>query len=144
MSQSYPTPYPSRIFLDSSANLAVADRTDENHNAARSIYQNIVQFKPQIFTTNFITDESYTLILSNLGRQAAVEYLDRLYASSFSIVRISPSDERRAEELLRQFQDKNFSYTDASSFVVMDRLHITHAFAFDRNFAQYGKVVLAP
>ena len=144
MSQSHPTHNPSRVFLDSSANLALLDSTDANHQAARSIQQKLIQFRPQIFTTNFITDESYTLILANLGRDAAIAYLDRLYASSFTVARVSPTDERRAEELLRQYNDKQFSYTDATSFVVMDRLHLTYAFTFDRDFEQYGKIVLTP
>ena len=144
MSQSHPPHHPSRVFLDSSANLALLDSTDANHQIARSIQQKLIQLRPQIFTTNFITDESYTLILANLGRDAAIAYLDRLYASSFTVVRVSPADERRAEALLRQYQDKQFSYTDATSFVVMDRLHLTYAFTFDRDFEQYGKIVLTP
>jgi predicted nucleic acid-binding protein len=34
--------------------------------------------------------------------------------------------------------------TDAISFAVMERLHITRVFAFDRHFAQYGFTVLVP
>ena len=32
----------------------------------------------------------------------------------------------------------------ATSFSVMERLGIQHAFTFDRNFAQYGWTVLVP
>ena len=34
--------------------------------------------------------------------------------------------------------------TDATSFVVMERLRISSAFTFDRNFAQYGFTPLQP
>lgn len=47
-------------------------------------------------------------------------------------------------ELLRiaHYDDKDFSLTDATSFAVMERLHIPHAFTFDRDFTQYGLTVL--
>ncbi len=40
--------------------------------------------------------------------------------------------------------DKRFSYTDASSFAVMERLGIGTAFGFDRDFAQYGFRLIGP
>lgn len=34
--------------------------------------------------------------------------------------------------------DKDFSFTDALSFAVMERLRIRTAFSLDRHFAQFG------
>ena len=50
----------------------------------------------------------------------------------------------RAREIIRQYEDKSFSLTDATSFAVMERLRISYAFTFDRNFAQYGFTILTP
>ena len=52
-------------------------------------------------------------------------------------------DERRALAILRQYQDKMFSFTDATSFAVMERLNTQHAFSFDADFRQYGWIVLS-
>ncbi len=43
-----------------------------------------------------------------------------------------------AQGLIVRYHDKTFSLTDALSFVVMERLDISHAFSFDHNFRQYG------
>ncbi len=40
--------------------------------------------------------------------------------------------------LFRKFRDKDFSYTDCTSFAVMERLRLRTAFAFDRRFAAMG------
>ncbi len=47
-------------------------------------------------------------------------------------------------ETFRQFSDKGRSFTDCSSKVVMERLGITQAFAFDQHFRQFGSVTVVP
>jgi predicted nucleic acid-binding protein len=97
------------------------------------------------FTSNFLTDETYTLLLVRLGYRFAIRYLEELRASSITVVRITSVDEERAEEILRQYADKSFSYTDATSFAIIERLRLDAAFTFDRNFTEFGRIrVLTP
>jgi len=58
------------------------------------------------------------------------------------ILRVRASDEERAKQILFQYDDKDFSFADAISFAMMERLDIRLAFTFDRDFAQYGFTVL--
>jgi len=44
----------------------------------------------------------------------------------------------RAWDVFVKYSDKDFSFTDCTSFVVMRELGITDAFAFDDHFAQMG------
>ncbi|MBI4321167.1 MAG: PIN domain-containing protein [Chloroflexi bacterium] len=104
----------------------------------------LAQARYRPFTTNAVVFEAYSLILSALGRDYALNFLARLETGSTSIVRVRASDEERAKEILRKYHDKEFSYVDALSFAVMGRLRIPVAFAFDRHFAQYGLTVLSP
>ena len=48
------------------------------------------------------------------------------------------ADEKRAKEIIARYKDKTFSYTDATSFALMERLGLEAAFAFDAHFRQYG------
>lgn len=47
-------------------------------------------------------------------------------------------DEEWAKEILFRYEDRNFSFADAVSFVVMERLGIQYAFTFDHHFVQDG------
>lgn len=62
--------------------------------------------------------------------------------SATVVVRVRASDEERARRIIFRYTDKDFSFADAVSFAVMERLQISHAFTFDRHFAQYGFTVL--
>jgi len=57
---------------------------------------------------------------------------------------VSAEDEEKAFEILKQHGDKGFSFTDATSFTVMERLGLTNAFAFDEHFSQYGRFAVLP
>ena len=52
------------------------------------------------------------------------------------MVHVTRRDEARAVALLRAQADKSYSLCDALSFVVMERLRIGDAIAFDRHFRQ--------
>ena len=96
----------------------------------------------RMVTSNYVMAESHALILRRSNRQIALAFLDNLLSSNVRILRLEPEEELLAIDLLRQFADKDFSFTDATSFVLMDRLRIHDAFAFDEDFARYGFTLL--
>ncbi len=129
-----------RVFVDTSAYYAFADVTEEKHAAAQAAAQRFYREGVEFSTTNFIAAEMYALVLTRVGRATAIRVLDRLYASGTRIVRATEGDETRAREILRRNQDKDYSYVDAISFAIMQRLHIRLAWAYDQHFAQFGFV----
>jgi len=46
----------------------------------------------------------------------------------------------KAKQIIVGYRDKEFSYCDATSFAVMERLRICHVMAFDPHLMQYGKL----
>ena len=132
-----------RVFVDTSALYAPLDESDSNHRPAISIMTRLAAEPSQLLTTNWILAEAHALTLSRLGRHAALQFLEAVDTSSTRLIRVTAADEERARAILRQYDDKDFSLTDASSFAVMERLRMSEAFSFDRNFSQYGLTVLA-
>jgi uncharacterized protein len=134
-----------RVFVDTSAYFALADRRSGAHDSAQAIGRQLIALRWRLFTTNFVLAETHALVLSRINRGIALQVLLAIDSSTTTVVRVSTRDERRAREILAQYDDKDFSLTDAVSFGVMERLHITHAFSFDADFSQYGFTrVIAP
>ena len=131
-----------RAFIDSSAYLALLDVDDANHAAALLILHWLASNRYRLYTTNALFIECHALILSSLGRHVAARFLQDVDAGKTVIVRVRASDEARAKSIVYRYDDKDFSFNDALSFVVMERLGINYAFIFDHDFAQYGLSVL--
>lgn len=86
--------------------------------------------------------EGHALILSVLGNRQASQFLQEIDWGSTTVIRVRQTAEERAKQILYRYTDKNFSFNDAISFVVMERLDISSAFSFDQDFAQYGFAAL--
>jgi predicted nucleic acid-binding protein len=134
--------YPRRILIDTSAYFALTNRRDVSHPFALAVRDQLVAERWHLFTTNFLLAETHALLLARLGRWVAARVLESIYQSTATVVRVSVGDERRARQIIAEYADKDFSFTDATSFAVMERLQIGTAFSFDRNFIQYGFQVL--
>ena len=121
-----------RLFVDTGAWYALIDRNDPDHkNAADFFWRN----KTPLITTNFIFDETVTLLRSRLGWAVAADFGKKLRDSGFvSLVVVKDIDEEKAWEIFLKFKDKDFSYTDCTSFALMQRLQIDTAFSFDSHF----------
>jgi predicted nucleic acid-binding protein len=84
----------------------------------------LAEARSHLFTSNFNLDEAYTLILGRLGYHFAFTFLTQLTSSPTTVIRVTEGDEARAQEILKTYDDKRFSYTDATTFALMDRLNI--------------------
>jgi predicted nucleic acid-binding protein len=131
---------PRRIFIDSSAFLALEDESDEHHEEAmRFRDQELLPGNYQLITTSYILDETLTLIRNRLGIPASIDFSKKIRKSRIVMVlAVSKEVEEKALDLFEKYDDKNFSFTDCISFVVMQDLRIQEAFAFDDHFVQMG------
>jgi len=134
---------PRRVFVDTSAYYASADPRDVDTAATREILRELVSRQVELITTNFVVAELHALLIARGSRDVARRSLSAFYRSRLTtVIRATEDDEQRALAIILQYEDKDFSFTDAISFAVMERLGISHAFSLDRHFAQYGWVML--
>ena len=129
-----------QVLVDTSAIYALVDRNDTYHRKAVTILRSLARRGLSPLLTNFILAEAHALLLSRLGAEMAREWLLR---QVWPVEAVTSPDEEKAKEIIRRYVDKTFSYTDATSFAVMERLGLKEAFAFDPHFRQYGLTLLA-
>lgn len=131
------------LFVDSSAWYALADREDVYHDRAAACLTDALSAYARLVTTNHVVGESYTLIRMRLGHAAAQQFLRSLEQShKVELVFVAQDQEEAAFVLLRRHADQEFSFVDATSFVVMKALGIRDAFTFDHHFATLGFAML--
>src|SRR5215211_3988904 len=95
-----------RSFVDTAGYYALADGDDTNHVAARAILAQLHTQRWRLVTTNFVLAETHALILHRLGRAAALRVLTDIRTSpSTQLVRVTVTDETRAEAILTQYTD---------------------------------------
>lgn len=127
------------MFVDTGAFVALRNRAEREHGAAREALAALVADRAQLLTSNYVFSETYTALLVRAGREEAIRWGQRFCSgAAIELVRIDESLEERAWSILESHADKLWSHVDATSFALMEREGITEAFAFDHHFAQRG------
>jgi len=131
------------IFVDSGAWYALMDATDPNHAAALAGFRDLARGRlGRLVTSDYVLAESYTLCRLRGGMDPLRQLAAKVRGSpSLQMLRVTETEYERALELMLDREDKRWSFTDCTSFVLMESLAIRDAFAFDENFAQAGFAV---
>jgi predicted nucleic acid-binding protein len=130
------------IFVDSGAWFASVIATDPDHAAAAAW---LASKREALLTTDYVLDETLTLLRARGQSHIAVALGAALVAESLAVLHFCTKDELLlAWDTFQQYSDKEWSFTDCLSKVVMERLAIHKAFAFDQHFRQFGTVSVVP
>jgi len=127
------------VFIDTGAWKAIYDKDDPFHRLANRTLADLRKKRSYLITSNFVVDETLTLLRIRVSYASAVEFGETLRASKvISIVQVETTIENEAWMIFKKYSDKDFSFTDCTSFAIMKRLAIERAFAFDDHFRQFG------
>jgi predicted nucleic acid-binding protein len=74
----------------------------------------------------------------------AMDWVDQVNHGRLDVIQVTADDLRFSTEIFFKYSDKFWSFTDCTSRVLMERLGIQTAFAFDDHFRQFGTVVVLP
>ncbi len=143
MKKSTPSSTAREVFIDTSGFYALLVAADEQHPRAAQILKTAAGRSARFLTTDYVLDETVTLLVARGHRQLIAAFLRTTLDSS--ACRIEWTDAARFSEtttLLLKHQDRPWSFTDCLSFVVMKALHLRDALTKDVNFEQAGFAAL--
>jgi predicted nucleic acid-binding protein len=121
------------LFVDTSAFFALANLADNHHAEAVAAFESSVGHD-DLKTSDHVVVETWYLIRSRLGRNAAMRFWDGFDGGVITVVGATAEDFRRGREIAQASSDQTFSIVDCTSFALIERLRIRRAFAFDRHF----------
>jgi len=131
-----------RLFVDTSALIAVLNADDHFHPQALKVWRQWMQEEAILLTSNYVIVETTALVQRRMGLAAAAV----LYEDILPIIHVewvTPSLHQASVAVLLAARQRNLSLVDCTSFEVMRYLGLRTAFAFDRHFAEHGFVCLA-
>ncbi len=130
---------PDTIFIDTGFFKALVDGEDDFNRQAKKIWQKLEEEKTDLVTSNYVIDETLTVIRIKCGLKKALKFRDLLAENSqiLKIIRVTVADEAGAWQWFIKNWRK-LSFTDCVSFAVMKRLGLRRVVAFDEHFQRAG------
>lgn len=131
------------VFVDTWGWIELGHRRAPRHDEVRRFYGSLVQQRVSIITSDYVLDETMTLLFRREVFSEAIRFVEAILSAAkqgWLVIERITSDRFASAWLLRQqFQDKpTISFTDLTSMVVMRDLGITDVLTEDDHFQQVG------
>ena len=127
------------LFVDTAGWMACADGSDPAHGKAAAVRDSWLEGGGLFVTSDYVADETLTLLRIRLGIDAAENWWQQVDGSSrvrWEYVSLARAD--KARSLFFRYRDKDFSFTDCTSFILMRELKLREALTTDHHFLQAG------
>ncbi|VBB44857.1 Toxin-antitoxin system, toxin component, PIN family [uncultured Desulfatiglans sp.] len=132
-----------RLFVDTAGWMAMADRQDPLHVSSLQARDRWLEEGGILVMSNYVVDETLTLIRMRLGISAAERWYDLATQSPRCKTEwITHERQEKAVKWFFKWRDQSFSLTDCTSFVVMKELGIEKALTADHHFRAAGFAML--
>jgi len=130
-----------RVYIDTSAFLAVMNASDEFHVQAKEIWYRLLEEKTEFVVNSFVLLETHVLIQNRLGLNALKSFANHIYPL-LTVEWVEQENYEKSITSLLLAGRKSLSLTDVSSFNTMKQLKIDFAFSFDKHFKDQGFSIL--
>ena len=127
------------VFVDSGAWIALALTQDPLHLRAVHTWMRLHELRARLYTSAPVVLETFTFLDRNASRDVALLWKESLNdVGGLTVLGCSQEDVQLAWTYFERRDLHKLSAVDATSFVLMTKHEIKHAFSFDHHFASVG------
>ncbi|MBI4679329.1 MAG: type II toxin-antitoxin system VapC family toxin [Elusimicrobia bacterium] len=129
-----------KVFVDTSAFIALADPEDAHHREADLKRSRLLRERIPAFTSNAVAYETLTWLAIKAGARQAAEFGNGIWkeGSYLSCLALGRQDELGSLHVLEKHHDLPLSFVDASSIHLIRKHRLDAIFAFDDHFRKAG------
>ncbi len=123
-------------YVDTSALVAFADRSDTHH----ALFRRLFSDPPGLATTSLVVAEGQGWFLRRYDATRALQFLAMIEAMAprLRVVPVGPEEIRRGADFLRKYSDQPLTLADAVGLHVMKVLRVRSCWATDRHLGLTG------
>ena len=132
-----------KLFIDTWGWLVIHNKREPRHTEIKKFYRSFRANQGTIYTTDYVLDETMTLLFRRLPfttAQEAVNIIHSAVAQGYlNLEWISPARFEKAKQLRLKLKDKpEISFTDLTSMSVMNELGLDAVLTDDDHFLHIG------
>lgn len=130
-----------KVFVDTSAFVAVLDASDRHHTQAASIWKELIRTGTTLVASNYVLVETCAVIQCRLG-MAALRLFCTNVCPGLEVFWVEPDLHTAGVDAVLAAGRRRLSLVDCVSFAVMRRRNLNTVFTFDPHFAEQGFEIL--
>lgn len=129
------------IFIDTSVLVSFEVETDQNHESAVELMNNINEGKfGEAIISDYIFDEIVTITLNKSKSLQNAVLIGSSLKSSTRIHKIDKELFEKSWEIFKGQKNTKFSFTDCSILAIMEKERIENLATFDKEFKKIKKI----
>ena len=135
------------IFIDTSFFVALCNEDDKNFKDAnitnKLLLKELKKGKISIYYSDYVFDELITTLKAKGVEFSKIkDYGNSIKKSKvINIIFVSQKIFEQTWKLILKYQDKKWSFTDASIFKIMENFDIKYYLSYDEHFSQFPKII---
>lgn len=128
-----------KVFVDTSLFVSIFEEDDGRHDEAMQLFEAVMAQKLRVVISDYIFDECITAVNSRADHVTAVKAGEFILSSNvIELVWLDEEQKLKAWEYFVKHDDKGYSFTDCTSFVLMKEMKLAHYLGFDKHFDRAG------
>ncbi|MDP2705922.1 MAG: PIN domain-containing protein [Burkholderiales bacterium] len=124
-----------KAYVDTSALIAFADRSDTHH----ALFRRLFSEPPALLTTTLVVAEGHAWFLRRYDRTRALQFFSMIEdMKPLEVAPVGATEQVAAGRLLRRFSDQDLTLTDAAGLYLMNRHKIRSCWSTDFHLGLTG------